>query len=134
MKQKIRFMDLSRYETVLTFSPEHKVYTSVNPKYPSIPLAGYGPVLDKNENKSRVENTLTTDCFLNAFSCAHIGQSSFNANAKYSTSFKCGANSLASGILAKNRSRGMNPTLNLRMPTKASKSLRENPDFSLISS
>jgi hypothetical protein len=41
---------------------------------------------DKNENKSEVANTLTLDCFLNAFSCAQIGQSSFNANAKYSRS------------------------------------------------
>ena len=70
--------------------------------------------------------------FLNAFSCAQIGQSSFNANAKYSTSFKCGANSLASSALSKNCSRGMKLTLNLTIPTKASKSRRENPDLPLI--
>ena len=56
-------------------------------------IGGNGQVLvwDKNEIKSEVENTLTMDCFLNAFSLDQIGKSNFNANAKYSTSFGCGA-------------------------------------------
>ena len=44
------------------------------------------PVLDKKHFLSKkrfVEKTFTTDCFLNAFSCAQIGKSRFNANAKY---------------------------------------------------
>jgi len=44
------------------------------------------PVYDKNETKSAVVNTLTTDWFLNAFSCAHRGQSSFNAKTNRSIS------------------------------------------------
>ena len=44
----------------------------------------YGLVSDKKEIKSEVENTLILDCFLNAFSCAQIGQSSFNAKANKS--------------------------------------------------
>jgi len=47
--------------------------------------------LDRNASKSEVENTFTTDCFLNAFSFDQIGKSNFNANAKYSASFGCGA-------------------------------------------
>ena len=44
----------------------------------------YGQTRDKKEIKSEVENTSTTGCFLNAFSCAQIGQSSFNAKANKS--------------------------------------------------
>ena len=51
----------------------------------------YGRVWDKSEIKSEVENTLTLDCFLNAFSLDQIGKSEINANAKYSTSFGCEA-------------------------------------------
>ena len=42
-------------------------------------------ISDKNEISSEVENTSTLDCFLNAFSCAQIGQSSiFNLNSPIS--------------------------------------------------
>ena len=44
----------------------------------------YGLVSGKKKISSEVENTLTWDCFLNAFSCAQIGQSSFNAKANKS--------------------------------------------------
>src|SRR3989338_967308 len=44
-------------------------------------------------SSSEVEYTLTFDCFLNDFSSDHIGQFKCNANAKYRTSFMCGANS-----------------------------------------
>ena len=46
----------------------------------------YGHVWNRKENKSEVENTLTPGCFLNTFSCAQIGQSSFNAKANKSIS------------------------------------------------
>lgn len=45
-----------------------------------------GHAWDKKEIKSEVENTLTLGCFLNDFSCAQIGQSSFNAMANKSMS------------------------------------------------
>ncbi len=54
-------------------------------------VASYGHAWDRKEYKSEVENTSTTDCFLNAFSPDQIGKSNLNANAKYSTSFGCGA-------------------------------------------
>jgi len=64
-------------------------------------LNDYGRVLDKNEIKSEVENTLTTDCFLNAFSCAQIGKSSFNANTKYHINpFSLSSSSMPSFILS----------------------------------
>ncbi len=47
---------------------------------------GYGPVWDKNEIKSEVENTLTLDCFLNDFSSDQIGALEERAKAKYGSS------------------------------------------------
>ena len=51
---------------------------------------------EKNLNSSSVDNILILDCSLNAFSSDQIGQSRFNARAKYGTSFICGDNFLAS--------------------------------------
>src|SRR3989338_3566155 len=47
-------------------------------------------------NSSEVEYTLTFDCFLNDISLDQIGRFSCSANAKYGTSFICGAKFLAS--------------------------------------
>src|SRR3989338_51481 len=47
-------------------------------------------------SNSEVEYTLTFDCFLNDISLDQIGQFSCSANAKYGTSFICGAKFLAS--------------------------------------
>ena len=46
---------------------------------------------DKNEISSEVENTLTFDCFLNAFSLDQIAALNERAKAKYCTSLACGA-------------------------------------------
>src|SRR3989338_8563101 len=47
-------------------------------------------------NNSEVEYTFTFDCDFRALSSDHIGQFSFKANAKYSTSFESGEISSAS--------------------------------------
>ena len=49
-----------------------------------------------NLSNSLVDRILILDCCLNAFSSDQIGQSRFNARAKYGTSFICGDNFLAS--------------------------------------
>ena len=56
-------------------------------------------ISDKNEISSEVENTLTLDCFLNAFSCARIRQSSFNANRIYIKPFSLVSSSMPSFTL-----------------------------------
>ena len=48
-------------------------------------------ISDKNEISSEVENTLTLDCFLNAFSLDQIAALNERAKAKYCTSLACGA-------------------------------------------
>jgi len=54
---------------------------------------------DKNEISSEVENIFTFDCSLNAFSCAQIGQSSFNANRIYIKPFSLSPSSMPSFTL-----------------------------------
>ena len=49
-----------------------------------------------NLETSDVENILTFDCFLNAFSSDHIGELRDNASAKYGASLICGDNLIAS--------------------------------------
>ena len=57
-------------------------------------IASYGQAWDKNEISSEVENTLTMDCLLNAFSSDQIGALKDRAKAKYGsslwTSLPCG--------------------------------------------
>ena len=53
-------------------------------------------------NSSGVENTWIRDWYLNAFSLDQIGQLKASANAKYCTSFSCGANGEASSAYSLN--------------------------------
>ena len=94
----------------------------------------YGLVSDKKEIKSEVANTLILDCFLNAFSCAQIGQLSFNAKANKSISSGSGEIVFASGRNSL-YSKSENTLTNISKSSKASSDSRsDNLDFSQISS
>jgi len=83
----------------LVVSPEHKVYSKNNYLMPNI------------SNNCLGGNTLTKDCSFSFLSPENIGQSSFNASAKYGESLKLIL--IASGNLSKNSEEGINSTCSL---------------------